>query len=305
VTHTYDEGLGICERVKVGSEWLTGSTPSVAYDSVQHHWVVCTRYVNYRIDDQGNYVNQAHIVSHNVVSVYGRGPGGGPGKKLQEFALAYDTSRDAHYVGLEDVRPLYVPAGKCWYYVANRAKSDGFMAVEFGILDVENQTCRESRYLTVEGQKDTEKNWVLFDPGHTEGPGPGCVYSWGPLCVGHIEGDRVVITTTDTSVPRFFQDVRGSSNGYTLNDEIWFLCHLVSYEDRRYYYHVWVVLDATTHRYKRHSPLWTFTGAKVEYALGFVAEGEGAESRLVVGFSTMDNTTHLVQMASPPFCDAI
>lgn len=295
-------GLGICERVKVGSEWLVGSTPSVAYDGDLRQWVVCTRYVNYRIDDQGNYVNQAHIVSHNVVSVYDSGATG-PGKKLQEFVLAYDTSKDGHYVGLEDVRPLYVD--KRWYYVANRAVEGGRMAVEFGVLDLEGQTCRESRFLTVEGQKDTEKNWVLFD---RNGEGLGCVYSWGPLRVGHIEGDRVVITSTDTSVPRFFQDVRGSSNGQIdlSSNEIWFLCHLVSYEDRRYYYHLWVVLDATTYRYKRHSPLWTFTGAKVEYALGFVpCRPDGAIQHLVVGFSTMDTTTHVVQMARPSFCDAI
>jgi hypothetical protein len=112
----------------------------------------------------------------------------------------------------------------------------------------------------------------------------------------------LVITVTDPDVPRFFQDVRGSSNGHRMaNNDIWFLCHLVSYEDRRYYYHLWVVLDGTTFKYKRHGALWTFTGDKVEYALGWVPPRSG--NAVVVGFSAMDRSTHVAEMT--PFLDAI
>jgi hypothetical protein len=64
--------------------------------------------------------------------------------------------------------------------------------------------------------------------------------------------------------------MRGSTNGVVIDDEIWFICHLVSYEDRRYYYHIMVVLDKNSYRLKSYTPLWTFEKQKVEYTLGMV-----------------------------------
>ena len=50
-----------------------------------------------------------------------------------------------------------------------------------------------------------------------------------------------VYCTVDT--PSFFKYVRGSSNAIIIKDETWFLCHIISNEDRRYYYHLLIVLD--------------------------------------------------------------
>jgi hypothetical protein len=71
------------------------------------------------------------------------------------------------------------------------------------------------------------------------------------------------------------------------SNEVWFICHLVSYEDRRYYYHIFVVLDALTYQVKRYSRLFTFEGEKVEYTLGFVSLGED----LLIGYSILDRET--------------
>ena len=90
--------------------------------------------------------------------------------------------------------------------------------------------------------------------------------------------------------PSFFKWVRGSTNGISINDETWFICHLVSYEDRRYYYHLFVVLDSTTYELKRYSKLWTFEGQKVEYTLGFVYIKE--LQQFMIGYSTNDCTTN-------------
>jgi hypothetical protein len=35
-----------------------------------------------------------------------------------------------------------------------------------------------------------------------------------------------------------------------IDDEIWFICHLVSYEESRHYYHVMVVLDKNYYHLK-------------------------------------------------------
>jgi hypothetical protein len=89
-------------------------------------------------------------------------------------------------------------------------------------------------------------------------------------------------------MPALFKHVRGSTNGVMMNDEIWFLCHAVSYEDRRYYYHMFVVLDGNTLSLKKYTKLFTFAKEKVEYSLGFVF----SENELLIGYSTMDRNTH-------------
>ena len=67
------------------------------------------------------------------------------------------------------------------------------------------------------------------------------------------------------------------------------MCHVVSYEDRRYYYHIAIVLDKDTYELKRYTPLFTLEGEKVEYTLGFVYL-ENSDS-LLLGYSVYDKST--------------
>jgi glycosyltransferase involved in cell wall biosynthesis len=105
------------------------------------------------------------------------------------------------------------------------------------------------------------------------------------------------VKTHSISTPPVFKHVRGSTNGVTIGNEVWFICHVVSYEDRRYYYHVFVVLDATTYRVKQYTPLFTFDGTKVEYTLGFVYEPTAAT--FLIGYSKMDRSTEFLRVSKP------
>lgn len=124
------------------------------------------------------------------------------------------------------------------------------------------------------------------------------IYKWHPLTV--IEPDKeekeegdvvsVRILHEDSTTPSWFQHVRGSSNAVKMGDELWFLCHVVSYESRRYYYHLIVILDAQTFRLRRYTRLFTFEQpSTVEYALGFLYEPSTDE--FLVGYSVMDRKT--------------
>ena len=48
---------------------FVSSTPSILYDDEQHKLYVCTRFVNYSINDKGEYVNHSNIITHNVIVV--------------------------------------------------------------------------------------------------------------------------------------------------------------------------------------------------------------------------------------------
>jgi len=124
------------------------------------------------------------------------------------------------------------------------------------------------------------------------------IHSWWPLLIGQaVANDEKTHTFALTHVvktPTFFKYLRGSSNGVNINGEIWFICHLVSYETRRYYYHVFVVLDEETYEVKKYSRLFTFEKQPVEYTLGFVYFKE--KDQFLIGYSVMDRETKFIQV---------
>ena len=107
--------------------------------------------------------------------------------------------------------------------------------------------------------------------------------------------------THSIQTPPFFKFIRGSTNGILIGDEIWFMCHAVSYEDRRYYYHVFVVLDSKTYAVKKYTPLFTLEKEKVEYTLGFVYFESNDE--FLIGYSIMDRETKYIEISKTIFDD--
>ena len=77
-----------------------------------------------------------------------------------------------------------------------------------------------------------------------------------------------------------------------VDNELWFLCHCVSYEDRRYYYHVMVMLNKKTLEVSRISKMFTFEKEKVEYCSGM--DRVGNEVRF--SYSIMDRETKVMSI---------
>lgn len=288
------------------AELFVNSTPSITV--IGNELVVNLRYVNYRIDDRGGYVNQDHISTKNVVAKFDLATWE---KKSEDF-FWYDESQDNLYVGLEDVRIFYSESQQKLLYNANRGLGPSSIVVEHGqvVTRAEHSgqvvTRKEDKKSTtqpgavfMEGQTSIEKNWVLFEDanGNTK-----AIYNWHNLVIGNIVPDNEELDSNGNSIgyifekthtiqtPPIFKCFRGSTNGVRIGNEIWFICHVVSYEDRRYYYHVIFTLDATTYEVKRFTPLFTFEGEKVEYTLGFVYREE--EDTFWIGYSKMDRSTH-------------
>ena len=263
------------------------STPSIVIHN--NNEIINIRHVNYHIDDNGGYVQKENIETRNVlfnkdtsttIRVFHN-------RKLDENNM---------YVGLEDMR-IFSYKDKL-FYNANRGLGNSNFQIEHGEIDTETGIIIDSKLLYYKDQHDVEKNWVLFEDGYGN---KKCVYSWNPFIIGDInsyEGSSenpnyVVSNQIDT--PHCFRKFRGSTNGVHVNDEIWFICHIVSYEERRYYYHVLVAIDPKSYKVKRFTKFFTFEKEKVEYTLGFIYNK--LEDKIKIGYSLMDKCTKFLEIS--------
>ena len=323
------------------------STPSMCIDAKTGDLVICVRYVNYRINDEGGYEGyagggQTQIGTKNVIARFSgvtgdyekkwtlKGmPRKGGGDEVVEYEMIGDsTYNDGRYQGLEDVRLFSYDkylgmgggAGRL-IYNANRGldgvakkppspHDESIITVEHGWLIYDNTDsqyrCANTKMLKYPLANPTlEKNWVLFGAEVGGRIHLKCVYSWRPLVLGTICPTAGTFTEThrfeEKSLPYFFKNVRCSTCGVKVGTEIWFIGHLVSYEDRRYYYHIMIVLDGTTLELKKYTTLWTFNKEKVEYTLGMVFFPE--YQRFLIGYSLMDRETKYMMVSKHIFDD--
>ena len=229
--------------------------------------VINRRHVNYYIDKNGGYVNKEQIITKNRITI---------GSKT--FELGYNQELDGRYVGLEDMR-LFEHNGET-HFTANRGTQDGKMRVEYGTIDYENQRVNSSFLTKTDGFNNIEKNWVLFADSNDK---LRVVYDWRTSYeIGYA---NLLINKRDMKSPKFFELLRGSTNGIRVSNETWFIAHAVSYEDRRYYYHILVAVDTESGEVKRWSKFFTLEGEKVEYVLGFI---QTSDEEFMIGYSKMD-----------------
>jgi hypothetical protein len=268
---------------------MTPSTPSICFTETGD-LIVCRRYVNYKINGGGGYMNNNNIITKNLITKISISLE--PWRIKDQFIMEYNDTLDDVYVGVEDVRLLSYRSNSTKkfhvLYNGNRGLTGGNMSIEHGELNMNNHKTN-SAILSYDNQNKIEKNWVLFvDPNDTQNE-IKCVYNWSPLIIGVIDETNNFIKVKEQVMPNFFKWVRGSTNGQRIGDEIWFINHIVNYEDRRHYYHLITVLDATTLILKKYTKIFTFEKEKVEYTLGFVYLEKTDE--LMIGYSLMDRET--------------
>jgi hypothetical protein len=284
---------------------FVSSTPSFVFLS-KNEIMVNVRLVNYKITENGGYENPGTIHTINVVAILENKPTEFFNWVIvRETVLDYDKSMDNRYIGLEDIRLSFVVdkknGHKKIYYSANRGLDD-YMVVEMGEIDIDEMVTTNDVFLEIKGQQKTEKNWVFF-PSKNVGQ-IRMIYNWFPIISGEIV-DNIFFKeiARDKNIPPFFKHIRGSCNGIYMEDvnETWFLCHLVSYEDRRYYYHILIALDTDTGCLKRYTRLFTLEKEKVEYVLGF--ERIPDMESFLLGYSILDKETKYMTLSRQWFED--
>jgi tetratricopeptide (TPR) repeat protein len=275
------------------------STPTMCVN-MEGELVVNVRFVNYKINDKGGYENPGSIATINVVAVINIEEE--DWELDEEFILGYNTDYDNLYIGLEDIRIFRLSSDPRIFFNANRGLNYHSITIEHGTIDMGAEET-VSGLMKIDGQREVEKNWVLFEDANQK---MKIIYNWSPLVIGDIKYDNNItasvkglppmnfVKTHEIKNPYFFKHLRGSTNGVKIGNEVWFICHSVSYEDRRYYYHIFVVLDASTYEVKKYTPFFTFQKEKVEYTLGFTYFPGSNE--FLIGYSIMDRETEYVSL---------
>jgi hypothetical protein len=265
-------------------------------------FVICQRYVNYYINGEGGYEQNGDIVTRNVIGIVE------DGRLMREFELGYDRAADGVYVGLEDVR-LWTNAEAGdnvvprIYYSCNRGLGHSHMVVEIGEIDLAKGVTMNSRQIrTSDEPRAVEKNWVITNVNDGQPDIVEMIYGWNPVISGLTLGNQFVGKSVEHQLPNFFRYLRGSTNSLEIDGDLWFLCHGVSYEERRYYYHMVVVLEKGSMKVKKYSPFFTFTGEKVEYTLGMVCLDD---AHLLVGYSIMDKRTEWMKVSLSQIRDTL
>jgi len=194
------------------------------------------------------------------------------------------------YMGTEDVKIFKDPANGNVKMIGTDYHTNDKIGIVYGDYDL-----TKSKLDTVEinpsfHRLDCEKNWVYF----IYNGEMSIIYKWFPLTICSIDS-----TTTGNDsllnkklegmqMPLIFQRVRGSTCGFSYKDEIWFICHIVSYETPRHYYHIFVVFDKNMEKIKYSAP-FKFGESSIEYCLGLVVE----DDRVLVTYSEWDRTTNI------------
>ena len=133
--------------------------------------------------------------------------------------------------------------------------------------------------------RNIENNWVLFEHSNE------CkiIYEWYPLTICKIENNKLVKEIC-MKTPYLFHKFRGSTNGVRVGDEIWFVCHVVSYEDKRFYYHCIIRLNMYSLKVVDYSKLFTFSGSHIEYCCGLVEKND----KIIFSYSIMDRSSYIM-----------
>lgn len=245
-------------------------------------YLVNVRYVNYNLDRVHGTYSYRHddqkIVTLNKTLFLDRNL-----RTVREHWMDAVHREDIRYLGVEDVK-VFSHQGEL-RFLGTVQDEEGRPRVGGGAYNLKSNTLIPTVFPSPKNAA-CEKNWVYF---HDSMGSPKVVYEWSPLTVGSVEDGFFMAEKRVRDVPAWFRDVRGSTNGVLVGNELWFLVHYVGYSTPRQYYHAFVVLNADTLVIKRTSSLFKFEGEKIEYALGLVVETD----RVMISYSTWDASAKL------------
>jgi glycosyltransferase involved in cell wall biosynthesis len=239
------------------------------------------RCVSYRIDSNGYYLDCEQVITANKFVELNN-----HFKIVNEQRFFVEDDRRL-YLGVEDIR-IYPndTNDEVLEFIGTGYHKNNTIGIVYGTYDKESESLTHNEVKPSFTKSDCEKNWVNVvykNKNHI-------IYKWRPLqiCKINKETNLLELIESRENMPKIFKHVRGSTCGVTFEQKIWFILHIVSYEQPRHYYHMFAVFDLNMNLEKYSAP-FKFEGEPIEYCIGLLVE----KDRFVVPYSTWDRTTKL------------
>jgi len=256
------------------NDFIASSCSIIPYNNaVKTSYLLNVRYINYRIDGQGNYYSKADdkIVrtknAFTYLNSYYQ-----PTQDITMMKEERDVKYDSHIQGFEDVR-LFNFNDKIYFSASNKdmTVNDKFRVV-IGEYNPSTSSMNNMLVLTPPSDTECEKNWIYVPnfSGVEEAKNKmNFIYSWHPLTIGAVNSDNKLVIHTTHQTPRFFSRFRGSTNLFEYNGRFWGVYHIVKYNKPRIYYHGIIGFNKNTLKPESYSIPFFFNKPSTEYCLGF------------------------------------
>jgi tetratricopeptide (TPR) repeat protein len=254
------------------------------------------RYVNYYINENGNYLNcDKHIITINKYVELDKNFNIKTDKWIE---LEFNNRR---YIGIEDVRIFNDIETEKILFIGTGYHHNDKIGIVIGNYNTEALQLKCSEITQQFNNTNCEKNWVFVDYKNST----HIIYDWHPLRICKIDSKNQLNIVEKRETPKIFSRIRGSTCGFkysnkiststngnisidVMEDEIWFVNHIVSYENPRHYYHLISVFDSNMNLLRYSAP-FKFEGESIEYCLSIVVEDE----QVLINYSTWDRTTRI------------
>jgi len=283
--------FGFSFNHEINNEYIhfNSSSSCIIPDKDSDGYLLNVRLVNYKINDGGYYYDcDDHIITLNKFFKLTKN------FKVLSEKLIDVVNIDSLYIGIEDVRIFRRPGP-----IDETAQSDSIIFIGTGYHKDNMLGVSVGNYLPMDednilkpieikptfAKSDCEKNWVFVNVNNEL----RVVYKWAPLslCVLDEAAGRLNLVKS-VELPQIFKQVRGSTNGFNYKNKIWFIGHLVSYEQPRHYYHIFSVFDENMNLLRYSAP-FKFDKECIEYCLGLIIE----DDRVICTYSSWDRTTNI------------
>jgi tetratricopeptide (TPR) repeat protein len=262
------------------------SSSSILFIDGKFHMNV--RYVNYRMDKKtGSYfecdsekpISESKIISINSYVVLNNN------FSIISEKIFEQKYEERLYIGVEDLKLWragewikFIGTG---YHASNKI---GIVNGIYGRYSNEHLFTEESleagELQPPAADWSCEKNWVFLKDDII-------IYKWSPLTLCSLENTKLKITSK-YAMPLNFRHVRGSTNACDIGKFNLFICHIVSYESPRHYYHMFVLFDKEMAKCRFSAP-FKFDNEAIEYCIGLTIRYDD----IVVAYSTWDNSTNI------------
>jgi mannosyltransferase OCH1-like enzyme len=275
---------------------LFASNPAIIKDpNDNNQYIVNIRWINYEYNEDGS----KKVIPNQWVSLNSRFIMNSQFEQMtDEIFLQEDYAKEKKYhgIGLEDIR-LFNYLGAIYfsstYFDSKRNITSSCCGTyNFNLRDFKlDRNIILPTFYDVNNDKKVEKNWsyMIYNNDLM------MVYNWYPLIISKPDFNNNTLNVVKTVLmPDFFKIIRGSTPGFTVNDEIWFVVHTArkavnnNNKMQHNYQHCFVIFNLNM-ELVRYSELFKFDDCAVEFCIGLIIE----ETRTILSYSSLDTNSRI------------